>query len=66
MDIDKGFRNFNHKIINHKSLDSIVLIIINFNSDKTRIVQYLKKKTRSDDKRSRNKEITISNIVITR
>lgn len=65
MDIDKGFRNFNHKIINHKSLDSIVLIIINFNSDKTRIVQYLKK-NRSDDKRSRNKEITISNIVITR
>lgn len=65
MNIDKGFRNFNHKIINHKSLDSIVLIIINFNSDKTRIVQYLKK-NRSDDKRSRNKEITISNIVITR
>lgn len=43
MNIDKGFRNFNHKIINHKSLDSIVLIIINFNSDKTRIVPYLKK-----------------------
>lgn len=66
MNIDKGFRNFNHKIINHKSFDSIVLIIINFNSDKTRIVPYLKKKPRSDDKRSRNKEITISNIVITR
>lgn len=43
MNIDKGFRNVNHKIINHKSLDSIVLIIINFNSDKTRIVPYLKK-----------------------